>query len=80
MKTHIEYDDFGEFIETLDDVQSDHLYQGAQAAQAEEMIRRTVRAFLLFFVILTAMLPTTSFAAGISAVPEISVQTRYNPE
>ena len=80
MKTHIEYDDFGEFIETLDDVQSDHFYQGAQTAQAEDMIRRTVRAFLLFFVILTAMLPTTSFAADISSAPEIGVQTRYNPE
>ncbi len=76
MKTHIEYDDFGEFVETLEDVREDRLYPGARSSEAEDMIRRTVRAFLLFFAIMTAMLPTTSFAAGMTAVPERGAETR----
>ena len=80
MKTHIEYDDFGEFVETIDDVRCDHLYPGVCSAETEDMIKKTVRAFLLFFVILTAMLPTTSFAAGITAMTESGAETQYSSE
>ena len=70
MKTHIEYDDFGEFVETLDDICDDRMYPAVRYTETEDAVRKTVRAFVLFVLILTAMLPTTSFAAAEGAGQE----------
>ena len=76
MKTHIEYDDFGEFIEVLDDAETDCFLAGmpggTEAAGASRtltedgmglLVRRMVRGCFLTLLALTVVFSTTSFAA-----------------
>ncbi len=66
MKTHVEYDDFGEFIEVLDDVQTESTYTGGQKAGKVSFAKKTVRGFLATLMAVTVVFSTTSFASAAS--------------
>ena len=86
MNTHIEYDDFGEFIEVLDDAGPEYDHAGGQRAGGrhcletgrESIARRVVRNLLVTSAAVTVIFSTTSFASALPASgPE--AEAVYNP-
>lgn len=75
MNTHIEYDDFGEFIEVLDDAGSEYDLAGGQRAGVrhcletgrESIAGRVVRNLLVISAAVTVIFSTTSFASVLPA-------------
>ncbi len=62
MNAHIEFDDFGEYIEVLDDFYSEQDFRPAKAERREASARRILRGLLYTLAAMTVMATTTSFA------------------
>ena len=64
MKSHIEYDDFGEYLEVLEDCDEYGTVPGITGGSA---IRKTMKKLLLIAASVMVMFGTSSYAAGTAA-------------